>query len=98
MWSRFSPRAFALNEEPQVPVHEEGVVDGVVTLLELVLAADLVEVFHVPPESTQDRLDQGVLGVLLADRLPLVLRDPVAHVGQGCREVVHESQHLPCGV
>jgi hypothetical protein len=76
-------------------VHEEGVVDGVIGLLELVLAAHLVEVFHVPAEGPQHRFNQGVLGVLLADRLPPELRDPSANLDQGCREVIHRCWHLP---
>ncbi len=47
--------------------------------MRLELAADLFDVLDVPPERTKDRLDEHVLGVLLADLLHAVPHDPVAH-------------------
>ena len=76
-------------------MHEEGVVHGVVGRLELVLAAHLVEVFYVPAEGSQHRLDQGVLGVLFADRLAPELRDPFAHARERDIEIRHVQAHVP---
>src|ERR1035437_6522497 len=78
-------------------MHEEGVVDWVVGLPELVLAPDLVEVFHVPAEYLEYRLNQGVLGVLLTDRLPSELGDPFSNAVQNRRQVVHRYGYLPRG-
>ena len=76
-------------------MHEEGVVDRVVALLRLVLAAHLIKVRHVPAERHEDRFDQGVLGVLLTDRLAVELGDALAHRPERGRKVTHAGSPLP---
>lgn len=56
---------------------EERVVHGVVGRLRLVLVLDLLEVLHVPAQSPQQRLDEDLLDVLLADGLVTVPGDPL---------------------